>query len=191
VTETHRLSRLVSVLLAMAAAFLLQVTLLPHLAWQGVAPDLVLLVVVGAALATDVRFATLLGFAAGLLLDIAPPGDHTAGRWALALLVVGYVVGRLGHDHAAGGRPTLPVVLAASAGGSFLGLSVFALSGLALGEVDGVGTALGVVGPAVLVDAVAGLLVVPATAWWLARGAAPGRAPITPSPQRPTRPVVR
>ena len=103
--------RLVAALLIVVTALLLQVTVFPHFAWNGVVPDLVLLAVVGAALVTDPRFATLLGFGAGLLLDLAPPADHAAGRWALALLVVGYVVGRLAHDHQsgspeAGGRRT-------------------------------------------------------------------------------------
>lgn len=167
-------SRLVTALVATALAFLLQVTVLPHLAWDGVVPGLVLLVVVGAALATDTRFATLLGFGAGLLLDVAPPADHAAGRWALALLVVGYVVGRLSHDHQpvpAGPldieqvrrlrRPPLHVVLAAAAGGSFVGTSVFALSGLPLGETTGIATMLDVIGRGMMLDAAAGLLAVP------------------------------
>ena len=29
------------------------------------------------------------------LLDLAPPADHVAGRWALALVLVGYVAGRV------------------------------------------------------------------------------------------------
>lgn len=186
-------ARLLAALVAVLAAFLVQVTVLPQLTWHGVAPHLMLLTVVGAALATDTRFATLLGFAAGLLLDVAPPGDHTAGRWALALLVVGYVVGRLSHDHRpvpAGPldaeqvrrlrRPPLHLVLAAVAGGSFVGTSVFALSGLVLGETDGVGGALGLLLTTLLIDTVAGLLVVPATVWWFTRRLEP-----RPPPGRP------
>ena len=94
--------RLVAALITIVTALLLQVTVLPHFAWNGVVPDLVLLAVVGAALVTDPRFATLLGFGAGLLLDLAPPADHAAGRWTLALLAVGYVVGRLAHDGLSG-----------------------------------------------------------------------------------------
>ncbi len=36
--------------------------------------------------------------APGLLLDLAPPADHVAGRWALALLLAGYVAGRVRQD---------------------------------------------------------------------------------------------
>jgi rod shape-determining protein MreD len=166
--------RLVAALLTVVAALLLQVTVFPHFAWDGVVPDLVLLAVVGAALVTEPRFATLLGFGAGLLLDIAPPADHAAGRWALALLVVGYVVGRLAHDHQSaqpgGARPSYPLMVVAGAGGAFIGTSVFALSGLVLRDpAIGVGGLLEVVLAAVAYDVLAALVVVPATVWLFTR----------------------
>ncbi|MCR1782683.1 rod shape-determining protein MreD [Nocardioides carbamazepini] len=190
----NRRGRLVATLVAVFAALLLQVTVLPHFAWDfgglGVVPDLVLLVVVATAVATDTRFATLTGFWAGLLLDIAPPADHLAGRWALALMVVGYVVGRLVHDNAGdpGGaaagsrfaqfgarRPPLPLALAAAAGGSFVGTSVFALSGVLLGDsVAAVGDLLPVALVALLLDVAAALVVVPATLWLVRRTAGDG-----------------
>ena len=114
--------------LAVSAALVLQITAFPYVAWQGVVPNLVLLVVVGAALVRGAQFAMLLGFAAGVLLDLAPPADHVAGRWALALVVVGYVAGRVAVDV----RPTVTAVLATVAASSFLGTSVFALSGILL-----------------------------------------------------------
>ena len=40
----------------------------------------------------------VLGFVAGLAIDLAPPADHVAGRWALALVVVGYLAGRVRQD---------------------------------------------------------------------------------------------
>lgn len=183
-----RSSRTLAALVAVVTALLLQVTVMPHVAWNGVVPDLVLLVVVGAALVTDARFATLLGFGAGLLLDLAPPGDHVAGRWALALLVVGYVVGRLAHDRASGARPALPVALAAAAGGSFVGTSVYALSGLLLrDQVVGVGELLEVVAVALVLDVVAAVVVVPATIWILTREPGPRPARVTPRfPRRTT-----
>ncbi len=88
-------------LVAMAVvglALVLQVSLFPHFAWQGVVPNLCLLVVVGAALTRGAQFAAVLGFLAGVVLDLAPPADHVAGRWALALVVVGYVAGRVRQD---------------------------------------------------------------------------------------------
>ena len=101
--RTSSTGRLVTVLLAVVTALLVQVTVLPQFAWEvgglGVVPDVVLLVVVATALATDTRYGMLTGFFAGLVLDLAPPADHVAGRWALALMAVGYVVGRLAHDN--------------------------------------------------------------------------------------------
>ena len=171
--------RLLAVIVAVVGALVLQVTVLPHFAWRvgglGVVPDLVLLVVVATAIATDTRFATLTGFFAGLLLDIAPPADHVAGRWALALMVVGYVVGRLVHDNSgdvgrfepeSARRPPIPLVLAAAAGGSFIGTSVFALTGLLVDDAAvAVADLLPVALIALVLDAVASLAVIPATLW--------------------------
>ena len=70
----------------------------------------------------------VLGFFAGALLDLAPPADHVAGRWALALMLVGYVAGQVRREAA----PSVGVCLATVAACSFLGSSVFALSGLVL-----------------------------------------------------------
>lgn len=183
--------RLVAALLTVVAALLLQVTVFPHFAWNGVVPDLVLLAVVGAALVTDPRFATLLGFGAGLLLDLAPPADHAAGRWALALLVVGYVVGRLAHDHQSGqsgsGRPSYLLMLAAAAGGAFIGTSVFALSGLLLQEpAAGVGELLEVVLAAVAYDVLVALVVLPVVVWVFTREPGPRPAQVTPRAPRRT-----
>ncbi len=114
--------------LAVSVALVLQVTVFPYVAWQGVVPNLVLLVVVAAALVRGAQFAMLLGFAAGVLLDLAPPADHVAGRWALALVAVGYVAGRVSLDM----KPTVTAVLATVAASSFLGTSVFAISGILL-----------------------------------------------------------
>ena len=111
-------------------ALVLQVAVFPQLAWDGIVPDLCLLVVVAAALARGPAFAATLGFFAGLLLDLAPPADHVAGRWALALVVVGYVAGLMRQET----RSSATTVVATVAASSFVGTSVYALSGLVLGE---------------------------------------------------------
>lgn len=126
--------RAVLALAMISVAVVLQVSLFPHLAWEGVVPNLALLVVVGAALIRGPEFAAVLGFAAGLLVDLAPPADHIAGRWALALVVVGYVAGRIRQDTGAGGRPGATAVVIAVAASSFIGTSVFAFSGLLLDD---------------------------------------------------------
>jgi rod shape-determining protein MreD len=122
----------------LVVALVLQVTLFPHVAPQsvahGVVPNFCLLVVVAAALVRGPEQAAVLGFFAGVLLDLAPPADHVAGRWALALVVVGYVAGRLrpetGPDE--GFRPTAVAVVATVAASSFVGTSIYAITGLLL-----------------------------------------------------------
>ncbi len=94
--------------MVVSLALVLQVSLFPHFAWQGIVPNLCLLVVVGAALTRGAQFAAVLGFLAGVALDLAPPADHVAGRWALALVVVGYVAGRVRQDV----KPTAVAVVA-------------------------------------------------------------------------------
>jgi rod shape-determining protein MreD len=140
-------------------ALVLQVSFFPHLSWAGVVPNLCLLVVVGAALVRGTQFAMVLGFAAGALLDLAPPADHVAGRWALALVVVGYVAGRMRPDV----RPSATAVVAAVAACSFVGTSVFAISGLLLRDpTTGVGELLTVIGLGVAWDVLLTPLVLPA-----------------------------
>ena len=123
-------------LAAVVVALVLQVTVFPHVAWQGIVPNLVLLVVVAAALTRGPQFATVLGFVAGVSLDLAPPADHVAGRWALALVLVGYVAGRVHQEQRfhQGQKATATTVVATVAVSSFVGTSVFALTGMLLGE---------------------------------------------------------
>lgn len=137
-----------SALVAVVVALVLQVSLFPHLAWQGVVPNLCLLVVVAAALTINAPSALLLGFAAGVALDLAPPADHVAGRWALALTVVAFLAVRVRQDV----RPTAVAVVATVAAASFVGTSIFALTGLLLGDSWSVGELLRVVGIAVVWD---------------------------------------
>jgi rod shape-determining protein MreD len=141
--------RLLAALVAVGLALVLQVSLFPYVAWQGVVPNLCLLVVVGAALTRGAQFAAVLGFLAGVALDLAPPADHVAGRWALALVLVGYVAGRVRQDV----RPTALAVVTTVAASSFIGTSVFALTGLLLSDpVTGFGELVPVILVAVLWD---------------------------------------
>jgi rod shape-determining protein MreD len=116
--------------LLVTAAVALQVAAFRFLSFDGVVPNLALLFVVAAALVRGPDFAAVLGFACGLAIDLAPPADHVAGRWALALVVVGYVAGRIRHD---AGTSALAAVLTVAAS-SFVATSVFALSGMVVGD---------------------------------------------------------
>ncbi len=142
-------ARAMTAFAAVVVALVLQVTVFPYVAWGGIVPNLVLLVVVAAALTRGPQFAAVLGFVAGLSLDLAPPADHVAGRWALGLVLVGYLAGRVRQDQ----KPTASTVVLTVAGASFVGSSVFALSGMLLGEPGfDVGGVLTVVLVAVLWD---------------------------------------
>lgn len=135
-----------------------------YVAIDGVVPDLALVLVVVAAIDRGPQFAALLGFGAGLLLDLAPPADHIAGRWALALVLVGYLAGRVRQDARSS---TLTAVLVVGAA-SFVGTSVYAFSGLVLH--DGalpVDQMLRVIVTSVLWDLLLAPLLVPVLLWLL------------------------
>jgi len=113
---------------AISIAVALQVALLPYFAYDGVTPNLALLVVVAAALIRGPEFAAIIGFLSGLALDLAPPADHVAGRWAMALVIVGYLAGRVRHD----ARTSAIAAVVAVAASSFVATSIFTFSGLVL-----------------------------------------------------------
>lgn len=147
-------------------ALVLQVAVLPRFAWDGIVPNFCLLVVVAAALVRGPSFAATLGFFAGLLLDLAPPADHVAGRWALALVVVGFVAGLMRQDT----RPSASTVVATVAVSSFVGTSVYALTGVVLGDgVAGSGDVARVIVVALLWDVLLTPLVLPAVTRLLTR----------------------
>lgn len=150
--------RVLAAAAAVLVATLLQLSVLSQVAWYGVVPNLVLLVVVAAGLVRDAPFAMVLGLAAGLLLDLAPPADHVAGRWALALVVVGYVAGQVNRET----RSSAVAVVSTVAVCSLLGTTVFALSGALLGDpITSVGGVLGVVAIGLVLDVLLTPLVLP------------------------------
>lgn len=150
--------RFVAVTALVVVTIALQVSIFSHFSIDGVVPDLALIVVIAAALVRGPDYAALVGFAAGLALDLAPPSDHTAGRWALSLVLVGYLTGLVrGH----GETNAVGTVLTVAAG-AFIGTSIFALTGLVLRDPGvSVAAALEVVPIAVLYDVLLTPLVVP------------------------------
>ena len=103
--------RLAAVSLLIILTITLQVSIFSHFAIDGVVPDLALLIVIAAALARGPDYAALVGFSAGLVLDLAPPADHTAGRWALSLCLVGYLTGLVRGDGETNALGTVPTAL--------------------------------------------------------------------------------
>ena len=123
-------SRGAAVVLLVLAALTLQVGLFPQLSISGVVPNLALLVVIGAAIVRGPQYAAVLGFVTGLVVDLAPPADHVAGRWALAFVVAAYLAGLVRRDASESAMAAVATV----AGCSFIATSLFALSGLVLGD---------------------------------------------------------
>ena len=145
---------------ALVVALALQISLLPHAAWNGVVPNLVLLVVVAAALTCSPRQSLLLAFTGGAMLDLVPPADHYAGRWALALVLVAWCV----QASRQGTRPGFGQTFVTAAAASFVASSLFALSGLLLGDPEvGVGALLQTIMATLAWDVVLTPLVVPVT----------------------------
>lgn len=140
------------------AAVVLQTAFFPYFAYAGVVPNIVLLVVVAAGLTRGPELAAVLGFTGGLLIDLTPPADHIAGRWALALMVVGYLAGRVRPD---AGR-SAAAALATVAAGSFIGTSIFALSGMVMVDTSvTAGEALRVIPLSLLLDLLLAPFVLP------------------------------
>lgn len=114
-----------------AVALVIQVSVLSRLHLPGAVPDLLLLTVLGLAMVYGHVGGALVGFAAGLLADIAPPADHAAGRYALVLCVIGYLAGLVKPETGQVRSVTGPmaVVVAAAAGSTLLHAGVGALVG--------------------------------------------------------------
>ena len=137
---------------------------------NGVVPNLALIVVVAASISRGQQFGVVVGFCAGLLIDLAPPADHIAGRWALSLVVVAILAGRVRGD----ARSNALAGLTAVAVCSFVGTSLFALSGLVLDDhALPVGQMVEVIGIAVLWDVVLAPLLLPVLLLVLERTRAP------------------
>jgi rod shape-determining protein MreD len=118
---------------AILAAVLLQVTVLNNVPFPGGSgPDLVLVAVVAMSLAAGPRDGAIIGFAAGLALDIAPPASGLLGQSALVFCLAGYGCGRL--RLALERSAWLP--LAGVALGAAAGEVLYAFTGLIFGEPD-------------------------------------------------------
>ena len=120
-----------------AIAVVVQLTIVDRIAFPGGAgPDLVLLMVAALALAGGPMAGVLIGFWAGLALDVAPPGSHFTGQNALVFCLVGYACGLLADDasgDAEQGHTALFEILVVAAGAVF-GEALGALLGVMLSD---------------------------------------------------------
>ncbi|GAA2405276.1 hypothetical protein GCM10010404_74290 [Nonomuraea africana] len=81
--------------LAVIAALLLQLTVVNRLSLPaGGVPDLVLLVLIGVALSRGPAAGAVIGFSAGVLVDLTPPTAHVLGQYAFVYALIGYLAGR-------------------------------------------------------------------------------------------------
>jgi len=95
-TVAAMIRRALGIPVVLVLALLLQLVIVNRLPLPGGgAPDLVLLVVAATGATAGPLAGTLVGFCGGLALDIAPPGGHLAGEYALVFCLVGYACGRL------------------------------------------------------------------------------------------------
>ena len=161
--------RIVLATFFLIVAVTVQTSVLPHLAVAGVGCDLVMIVVLALALSRGPEWGAIAGFLGGLMLDVVPPADHTAGRWALALALAGYVAGLIRREASTG--PVGPIAVALSVVlGAALSLTVYSATGSLLHDpaVDWgeFGVRLGI---AAGYDVLAAIVVVPAVLWLLKR----------------------
>ena len=153
--STVRVGIVAALLLALIS---IQDAALRYLSVLGVVPNLALLVVIAAGVVRGSDYGAGVGFLAGLLLDLVPPGSGTAGRWALALVAVGYLAGRVSSE--VGSRRAMVALVA---GCSFVATSIYALTGVLLGDTPlESGRMPGVIAVGVLVDVLAALVLLPA-----------------------------
>lgn len=139
-----RFNRLLLSTTLVIVALVVQVCVLARLQLPGAVPDLVLLTVVGLALVYGHVGGAFIGFGAGLLADLAPPADHAAGRYALVLCVVGYLVGLAKPDNGQlrSAFGPMVVVVAAAIGSTLLYAGVGALVGDTAARHVGIGSLL-------------------------------------------------
>ena len=97
------------VVVSLVVAVVVQVSVLNGLLLPGGGvPDLVLVLVCALAMASGPVNGMLIGFGAGLCVDLAPPGSALVGQYALVFCLAGWAAGRLrpvpGHTarHSAG-----------------------------------------------------------------------------------------
>jgi len=125
--------------LAAGAAVIAQVTIVDRITFPGgTGPDLVLLAVVALALAGGPMLGSLVGFSAGLALDVAPPGSHYVGQDALVFCLIGYLCGLAAENPASEGVPeqghTALFEIVVTAVGAVCGEALMALLGVMLSD---------------------------------------------------------
>lgn len=150
-------------------AVTVQTSVLPQVAVAGVTCDLVMIVVIALGLARGAEWGAIAGFLGGLLLDVVPPADHTAGRWALALALAGYIAGMIRREASAGPVGPLGVALTVVLGAA-VSLLVYCATGSLLHDPAVDWSEFGVrLGIAAGYDVVGAIVVIPLVLWVMRR----------------------
>ena len=120
-------------------AVIVQLTIVDRIAFPGgTGPDVVLLAVAALGLASGPMIGVLVGFWAGLALDVAPPGSHFVGQNALVFCLIGYLCGLAADVPNNEGAPeqghTALFEIVVTALGAVLGEALAALLGAMLSD---------------------------------------------------------
>jgi len=123
-------SRVVISLVAILVAIVLQTTVFGagQIEPLGVAPALVTLVLIGVAPRVESEYLLLIGFTAGILMDLI--GSGTLGLWAMTLTFVAYGAGRVQHRFSDG----VAYIAGTVFGLTVLGQVIFVLLGTLFGQ---------------------------------------------------------
>ena len=172
------LLRLVLPAAAITVALAIELSVAPRLHLPDAGPDLLLLVVLGFAAAWGPAGGAVVGFAAGLALDLAPPSVDAIGRHALVLTCVGALAGRAGRGMRESALRTC-LLAGLYAGGAVLADT---LVGALIGEGAGLDRPhlTASIGAAALYTAVATPLVVPGIVALARRTETPGARVLAP-----------
>jgi rod shape-determining protein MreD len=169
--------RIILSAVAVAIALVLQLTTINGLRLPGGGvPDLVLAVVVALGLAGGPVPGAVTGFAAGLCLDLAPPGSGVIGEYALVFCLAGWAAGRFRGSLARSALLPIAIAMAIVVAGEIM----VAALGLALQPAQVSWTSVRQLLPAALFYDVAVspfvLYLVLLAGAWLGDAPAPGRA---------------
>jgi rod shape-determining protein MreD len=160
--------------IGLAALFLMlavtvQTSVLANIAVAGVTCDLTLIVVIALALSRGPEWGAIAGFVGGLLLDIVPPADHTAGRWALSLAIAGYIAGLIRRETSSGPVGPLGVALTVVLG-TAVSFFIYSATGSLLHDPSVDWGEFGVrLGIAAGYDVVGAIVVIPLVMWIMGR----------------------
>lgn len=90
-----RLTRSLVILTLLLLGSAIEVTWLNPLGLPGATPPLVMVLVIGAAMRRTPNRAALIGFIAGLIVDVMPPSTTPLGVSAFALAILGYAISNM------------------------------------------------------------------------------------------------